>query len=126
MTKGNGQIVLIVDDHPSIVEVLEEILVDMGFQTVGFTSSKQALQAFKAQPDRFDLMITDEDMPEIKGTALASQIKQMRPSLPIIMASGYGGDQIAAGAKAAGIDIFLRKPLTREALASAISKCLRL
>lgn len=124
LSLGNGQSILIVDDDPAIVQLMEESLAQMGYEPIGFSSSTEALAAFKADPTRFDLVITDEDMPELKGTVLASIISKLRPELPIILASGFGGQQLADRAQSAGITVVLRKPLSNYAVSQTISRLL--
>ncbi len=124
LPRGNGQTVMIVDDERALLELGEETLADTGYEPVGFASSAAALAAFRAAPDRFDLIITDEAMPEITGTQLAREIKQSRPDIPIILVSGLGGTQLAKAAAAAGVSLLLRKPLQRRDLAESVARLL--
>ncbi len=121
---GQGQTVLVVDDEPALVEMAEELLAGLGYEPVGFVSSQQALAAFEAQPDRFDLVITDEVMPGLTGTALAAALHRLRPGLPVLLASGYGGPQLEARAAAAGVTVLVKKPLARSELARAVQQAL--
>ena len=123
--QGEGQTVLVVDDEAALVELAEELLAGLGYEPVGFASSVQALAEFKADPDRFDLVITDEVMPDMTGTVLATALHELRPGLPIVLASGYGGPQLEARAAAAGITVLVKKPLVRAELAQAIARALR-
>jgi PAS domain S-box-containing protein len=122
---GQGQTVLVVDDEPALVELAEELLAGLGYEPVGFASSAQALAAVRADPRRFDLVLTDEVMPELTGTALAGALRELRPDLPILLASGYGGPQLDTRARAAGISVVVRKPLRRAELAQALSQALQ-
>ena len=121
---GQGQAVMVVDDEPALVELAEELLAVMGYEPVGFTSSEKALDAFKADPDRFDLVLTDEVMPQMTGTALATALHALRPRLPIVMASGYGGPQLEDRAATAGVTVLVRKPLQQAELARALARAL--
>ena len=121
---GCGQTVLLVDDEPGLVELAEELLAGLGYEPVGFASSVQALAEFQRDPDRFDLVLTDEVMPEMTGTALAQAVHAVRPDLPVVLASGYGGPQLAARAAGAGVTVLLRKPLVRAELARAMAQAL--
>ena len=67
---GQGQTVMIVDDEPALVTLAEEILAELGYEPLGFISSRLALQAFREAPQRFDIVLTDETMPELIGTNL--------------------------------------------------------
>jgi len=75
LPRGRGEIVMIVDDEPTLVELAEEMLAGIGYEPVGFESSRVALDAFRTHPDRFDLVLTDEAMPELVGTELAREIR---------------------------------------------------
>ncbi len=122
--RGAGETVLVVDDEATLVELAEELLADLGYEPVGFASATQALAAFKAEPERFDLVLTDELMPVLSGTALAEALHALRPVLPIMLVSGYGGPQLQARAGAAGIAEVLGKPLARTELARALARAL--
>jgi len=123
--RGNGQRVLIVDDEEPLVQLATRILADLGYAPIGFTSSAAALAAFRADPERFDALITDERMPEISGSALIREVRGMRNSLPVVLMSGYVGP---AAKKARGglVDEMLQKPLSAHDLATSLAKVLRL
>ena len=123
--RGQGQTVLVVDDEPALVELAEEMLAELGYEPRGTTSSVQALQALQDDPTRFDLLLTDEVMPDMSGTALARAVRALRPGLPVVLASGYGGEQFESRAAEAGVQQVLAKPLTRQALAMAMQAALR-
>ena len=101
LPQGNGETVLIVDDERALVAVAEETLAQLGYEPVGFDSSVAALQAFRTEPKRFDLVLTDETMPDLTGTELAREIRLLRPDISIILASGYSGLQMSERAQAA-------------------------
>ena len=121
---GNGETVLIVDDERALVALSEEMLAPLGYEPVGFDSSAAALRAFLAQPQRFDVILTDEAMPELTGTDLAREIRRVRPDVPIILMSGYGGTQLTARAAASGVSEVLRKPLQSHELAETLAHVL--
>ena len=101
---GNGEIVMLVDDEEPLVVLGEEMLAAVGYEPVGFHSGRAALAAFRAEPRRFDLVLTDEIMPEITGTELASALHAMRPELPIVLMTGYAGDIRPHQLQAVGIN----------------------
>ncbi|MGB4948565.1 MAG: ATP-binding protein, partial [Candidatus Competibacter denitrificans] len=70
---GQGQVILFVDDEPSLVELGEELLAALGYEPVAYTSSQEALAAFRASPERFQLVITDQIMPKLTGLDLAAE-----------------------------------------------------
>jgi CheY-like chemotaxis protein len=125
LPRGSGQTVMIVDDERALVALVEETLAELGYEPVGFDSSAAALAAFRAAPERFDLIITDEAMPDLIGTELARHLRQSRPDVPIILVSGYGGTQLAKAAALIGVNELLRKPLERRELAEAVARVLR-
>ena len=116
---------MIVDDERPLVALATEMLTNLGYEPVGFESSTAALQALRAEPRRFDLLLTDEAMPEITGADLAEEIRRIRPDLPILIMSGHGGAQLAQKAAAVGAKEVLRKPLRGSELAEAIARVLQ-
>jgi PAS domain S-box-containing protein len=124
LPQGSGETVMIVDDERSLVALAEEIIANLGYEPVGFDSSSAALEAFRAAPDRFDLVLTDESMPDMLGTELAEAIRRLRPDIPIILMTGYGGTQLANRAAEVGLSEVLRKPLHRRDLADSLARVL--
>jgi PAS domain S-box-containing protein len=124
LPRGRGETVMIVDDEPALVALAEEMLAELGYDPVGFSSSSAALRAFRAAPQRFDLLLTDEAMPDLIGTELARELRRVAPAVPIVLMSGYGGTQLAQQAAAIGIDEMLRKPLQRRDLAESLARVL--
>jgi CheY-like chemotaxis protein len=122
--RGRGETVMIVDDEPMLVALAEEMLAGLGYEPVGFESSSLALQAFRVQPQRFDLVLTDEAMPDLVGTELAGEIRLLRPDVPIILMSGHGGASLANRAAAIGANQVLHKPLQRADLAESLAHAL--
>jgi len=84
-----------------------------------------ALAAFRAAPERFDLILTDEAMPDLIGTELASYFRRYRSDVPIILVSGHAGTQLARTATTIGVNKLLCKPLQRRELAEAVAQVLR-
>ena len=123
---GHGQTVMIVDDEPALVELTMEMLAKFGYEPVGFESSTAALQALRAEPQRFDLLLTDEAMPNLTGGELAEEVRRIRADLPILIMTGHGGAQLAQRAAAVGVKEVLGKPLRGNELAEAIARVLPL
>jgi len=124
LPRGNGETVMIVDDERALVDLAEEIAAGLGYEPVGFESSSAALQAFQATPHRFDVVLTDESMPDLMGTELAREIRRIRSTIPIIVMSGYGGWQLANRAAEIGVNAVLRKPLHSRDLAESLARVL--
>jgi signal transduction histidine kinase/CheY-like chemotaxis protein len=122
---GRGETVMIVDDEGMLVALAEEMLAGLGYEPVGFQSSSAALQAFRANPQRFDLVLTDEAMPDLVGTELAREIRLIRPEVPIILMSGHGGAALENRAAAMGVNEVLHKPLQRADLAESLGRAVK-
>ena len=115
LADGGSETILFVDDETSIVRLNERRLESLGYETVGCTSSPDALARFKREPDRFDLVITDLTMPHMTGFALAEEIHKVRKDMPIILCTGFSGNLTQEQLNAHGVSEVLKKPLlTRE------------
>jgi PAS domain S-box-containing protein len=119
---GAGESVMIVDDEKPLVRLAEETLAQLGYDPAGFDSSVAALAAFLAEPDRYDMVLTDATMPELTGTDLAREIHQLRPDVPIVLMSGYQGPQLTEMAHAVGICEILHKPLVSRDLGRSLAR----
>ena len=89
---GRGQVILAVDDEPEVLAALEEMLANQGYEPAGYTDSRAALEAFRADPRRYEAVISDERMPGLTGTQLAVELRSLKPDIPIVIATGYGGE----------------------------------
>jgi PAS domain S-box-containing protein len=124
MPRGGGQRVLVVDDEEPLVRLATRTLEELGYAAVGFTSSTAALAAFRADPKRFDAVITDERMPGLSGSALIREVRGIRGSIPIVLMSGYVGAAVARQAREAGAEEVLKKPLSARDLAASLARVL--
>ena len=122
--KGSGQAILVVDDDAGLMEMTVQELTSLGYAPVGFTNPLLALDAVTANPDRFQLIVTDEVMPEMTGTQFATRLRAVLPDIPIMLVSGYGGALLAQRALESGISRVLTKPVQRSDLAEAIAELL--
>ena len=122
--KGTGQALLVLDDELTLVALTQELLTGLGYAPVGFSDPNLALQALRADPQRFAAVITDEVMPGLTGTQFTAQVRQFAPNLPVLLVSGYGGALLAKRAAAAGVNQVLNKPLQRTELARSLSQWL--
>jgi len=112
--------ILFVDDEETIVRLAKELLSQLGYTVEVYTSSQEALNAFRRSPQRFDLVITDQTMPGLTGEALARELLRIRPELPIILCTGFSHIMTAEKAKALGIQAYLMKPLAIRDLAPIV------
>jgi signal transduction histidine kinase/CheY-like chemotaxis protein len=119
---GNGETILLVDDEEPLVRLGEEMLAALGYEPVGFGSAAEALAAFRADPRRFDLVLTDEAMPGMTGTQMAATLHRRRPELPVILMTGRLGPTEPGRMRAAGIRAVLKKPVRSGELAASIAR----
>jgi len=123
ISKGSERI-LFVDDEPFLAEIGKEGLGSLGYEVTVRTSSIEALNAFRTQPRKFDLVITDMTMPNMTGVQLADEILKVRSDIPIILCTGYSEMIDEKKSKKFGIRAFLMKPLSPEEIARTIRKVL--
>ena len=116
--------VLFVDDEEALVEMGEDILAELGYEVTSRMNGREALVLFRLDPSRFDLVITDQTMPEMTGIELAREILTIRADMPIIMCTGFSHLVDADRARAAGIRAFAMKPLTKREIARTIRQVL--
>ncbi|MGZ5258134.1 MAG: PAS domain-containing protein, partial [Burkholderiales bacterium] len=119
---GQRQKVLVVDDEEPLVNLATRALEDLGYVPVGFTSSTAALEALRAEPQRFDAIITDERMPGLSGSALIREVRAIRSSIPILLVSGYVGGMVTSRAYNSGATEVLKKPLSARELATTLAR----
>jgi PAS domain S-box-containing protein len=120
---GHGR-VLVVDDEKSIVDMVKEMLETLGYEAVPRYSSTDALEAFRARPESFGLVITDMTMPHMTGIDLAREILTIRPNTPIILCTGFSDTVDENNIKLLGIKELLMKPVSMHDLAVAARKIL--
>ncbi|RLB77890.1 MAG: sensory box histidine kinase/response regulator protein, partial [Deltaproteobacteria bacterium] len=120
---GTEQI-LFVDDEEQIARMSQQILEGLGYHVTARTSSVEALETFRAAPDKFDLVITDTTMPNMTGVELAKKLMEIRSDIPIIICTGFSEKISEDKAKAMGIRGFLMKPIVRDQIAGKIRKLL--
>jgi CheY-like chemotaxis protein len=121
--KGSERI-LLVDDEFHVTKIETRMLEHLGYQVTTSNDSKEALDLFLSQPDRFDILITDLTMPGLNGAQLSKKILEDCPDFPIIMCTGFSETLDEKTAKALGIKSFLMKPVILSDLAHTIRKIL--
>lgn len=122
--KGTGSI-LFVDDEEELVKSCSEFLANLGYKVHAETDSRAALELFSSAPEKFDLVITDYNMPGLSGDDLARKILEEKPTVPIIVCSGYSQSFDESTATSLGITEYLKKPISLKMLALAVRKYLR-
>ena len=116
--------ILLIDDEQQIIDIERQILERLGYTVTSTTDSQEALEEFAAQPDHFDLVITDMTMPKMTGDQLAQRMMDIKPQIPVILCTGFNETISEEKALAMGIDKFVMKPVVKEELASTIRKVL--
>ena len=120
---GNERI-LLVDDDESVVNVIKQLLEGLGYQVTSKNCSRETLELFSAQPNAFDLIITDQTMPEMTGEQLAKELINLKPGVLIILCTGYSSVIDDKKAKAIGIREFIMKPVDKKELAITVRRVL--
>lgn len=114
--------VLFVDDEESLVFLMTQMLQRLGYHVTGCTSPEEALELFRSEPENFDIVVSDLSMPQMSGVDLAQALLQIRPGMPILIASGYFVPADNEKARSLGLpDLFL-KPDTIEKLGHALHR----
>jgi CheY-like chemotaxis protein/two-component sensor histidine kinase len=116
--------VLFIDDEETLIDLGRNMLTKLGYQVVARTSSIEAIETFKANPEKFDLIISDMTMPNMTGDMLAEEITKIRSDIPIIICTGFSEQLSDAKITALGIKGLLMKPLTIRKLARTVRKVL--
>jgi DNA-binding NtrC family response regulator len=122
--RGNGELILVVDDEPSLRHGATEILTNAGYQVAAAANGAEAATLFAARAVEFALVLTDLDMPVLGGMALAGIIRESRPELKVLAMSGSSSRHASADPAyfAAG---FIAKPFTAEMLLDYVERLLR-
>lgn len=118
--------ILFVDDEKAVARLGRQILERLGYRVTAYTLSADALKAFRADPDEFDLVITDMTMPAMTGELLAREMMSIRPDIPIIICTGYSERIDREKAAAIGVKELLMKPISKSDLGEAVRKVLDL
>ncbi len=122
--RGRGEEILLVDDDSLVAETTARMLESLGYRVTVLSDPAEAWELFAANPDRFDLVLTDQTMPHMAGSQLAGRMLALRPDLPVLLCSGYSPQVSAEEVQQMGIRAFLMKPLDRAGLATAIATAL--
>jgi PAS domain S-box-containing protein len=121
---GGTERILFVDDEMMLAGIGQQMLKKLGYDVVARTSPVEALELFKAKPDHFDLVVTDQTMPGMTGDALARELMRIRPGLPVIICTGYSQSIDERRAAEMGIRGFVMKPILINSISVAVRKAL--
>jgi PAS domain S-box-containing protein len=119
--RGHGERILVVDDEEMLARLGQMTLEALGYEVDIATKPSVALAMLRADPQRYALVLTDQTMPGMSGLLLASQLREIRPGLPIILMTGYSASLTPERIEASGIRQLLLKPTTLHSLGTAVS-----
>ena len=122
--KGGTERILLVDDEKDILTMEKEMLERLGYKVTSRISSIEALEAFKANPDRFDIVITDMAMPNMAGDKLSVELTKIRPDIPILICTGFSETMSEAKAAVMGIKGFVLKPIVMQDFSQKVREVL--
>ena len=121
---GNGEHILFIDDEEPIIKFSRAALKKYGYRVTAIACSEEALNTFRAQPNSFDLVVTDQIMPKMTGMELARQILEIRPEVPIILSTGFSEGVDREEVHSAGLSDFYLKPISSKELSQRIRRAL--
>jgi len=123
LEKGSESI-LLVDDEVSVAKLEGKLLSRLGYKVTVETDSEVALNSFKANPNFFDLVISDMTMPNMTGDQLAKEILLIRPEIPIVICTGFSERMNKEQAEMLGVKGFLMKPVLKSDMAQMVRNVL--
>ncbi len=121
---GNNERILFVDDEIQLADLGTRMLEKLEYRVEKITSSIEALEVFKANPDKFDMIITDMTMPNMTGVKLAAEIHKIRPDIPIILCTGFSNGINKSNHLEKGISALVMKPVVKSELSKVIREVL--
>ena len=122
--QGGTERVLIVDDESALLNTARRMLENLGYNVTAVDSAIRALELFSAEPDGFDIVVTDLTMPKMNGFELSKQILKIRPDTPVVLCTGFSRTVTRETAKAAGVAEYLNKPLSMDELAKTVREAI--
>lgn len=121
---GGTERILLVDDERMVLQSIGTYLEHFGYKVEALTSPAAALAVFQSMADQFDIVVTDQVMPNMTGDVLARKLRELRPDIPIILCTGYAPPASALARKAVGINEVVRKPIEPSELGQIIRRTL--
>lgn len=121
---GGTEHILLIDDETPLMEFGKLTLERLGYQVSEFCDSRRAYEAFKTDPEKFDIVVTDKAMPEMTGLTLAKRIIDLNVETPVVMCTGFGDEISKKEAEKIGIAAMLLKPVIKRELAETIRRVL--
>ena len=122
--KGGSERILFMDDEKSLVNLNHQRLERLGDTVKSTTKPVEALEWFRADPDQFDVIITDMTMLRMTGDKLTAEVLKIRPHMPVIICTGYSQRMSAKKAEALGVRKYIEKPIGARNLAAVLREVL--
>jgi CheY-like chemotaxis protein len=121
---GRNERILVIDDEILILSMLQQRLRQIGYRVVTRADSIEALHTFRAEPSRFDLVITDHTMPSMLGAELAEKVGEVRPDVPVVLITGLNEPPNLTGSPYAARRAIFQKPINFVELSRRLRKLL--
>jgi PAS domain S-box-containing protein len=122
--EGKGQRILYLDDEASLVVLARRLLERLGYRVTGYSDAAEALAAFEKAPDQFDLVLSDLSMPGLNGIEVARRVLEIRPEIPVLLASGYVRNEDVELARNVGVREVIWKPTTINEMGELLGRIL--
>jgi CheY-like chemotaxis protein len=120
--KGKGELILVVDDEPSVRKLASAILNRNGYRTVTASEGREGIKVFEQHQKNIRLVVSDLMMPQMDGPGMLRGLREIEPQLKSIIITGLGEENRIAEAKAAGADLILNKPFTADQLLTDVKQ----
>ena len=120
-TENSKPVVMVVDDEPMVLEVSSLMIESLGNAIESYLSPSEALEAFKNNPEHYDLIVIDMVMPNLSGKELFIKLKEIRPDVRAVISSGYQLNESNNELLELGIKGFISKPFTIDNLKDTLS-----
>jgi PAS domain S-box-containing protein len=122
--RGNGELILVVDDEKVLCAAICGLLERLGYRTEWFTEPRKALARYQTAPHDFSVVLTDLTMPDMTGVDLAQEIHTMTPDMPLVIMTGFEGEQLVGLLRTLGVKELLLKPLSASRIAECLHSCI--
>ncbi len=122
--RGKGELILVVDDEPSVRKLASAILIRSGYRTVTAAEGREGTKVFEEHRRDIKLVVSDLMMPQLDGPGMLRGLRQIEPGLKSVIITGLGEENRIAEAKAAGADLILHKPFSADQLLALVKQLL--